>query len=145
MGAMSTTILALVGQGDHIIAQKSHYMGTVQLLSTILPRFGVAVSLVDQVMPDTFAAAVRPTTKLLLCGTPSNPLLSLTDLEAIARLARSHGLISVCDSTIATPINQRPIALGIDLIVHSATKFLGGHHDLMAGTVVGSSALIDRI
>ena len=145
MGAISTTVLSLVGQGDHVIAQKTHYMGTAQLLATFLPRFGVSVTLVDQTVPMAFADAITPATKLILVETPANPLLTLTDLERIAELARSRGIVTLCDSTIATPINQTPGLFGIDLVVHSATKFLGGHHDLMAGVVAGARPLIERI
>ena len=145
MGAISTAVLTLVGNGDHVVAQKTHYMGTAELLGTLLPRFGVTVTLVDQATPDAFAQALTPKTRLILVETPANPLLTITDLEAIGRLARPRGIVTLCDSTIATPINQTPIGLGIDLVAHSATKFLGGHHDLMAGVVVGARPLIDRI
>jgi cystathionine beta-lyase/cystathionine gamma-synthase len=145
MGAISTSVLSLVGQGDHVIAQKTHYMGTAQLLSTVLPRFGVSVTLVDQTVPAAFANAITRATKLIIVETPANPLLTLTDLEAVAELARSRGIVTLCDSTIATPINQTPRRFGIDLVVHSATKFLGGHHDLMAGIVVGPRPLVEQI
>ena len=145
MGAISTATLALVGNGDHVIAQKTHYMGTAQLLSQVLPRFGVTVTLVDQTDPAAFERAVTPQTKLILVETPANPLLTLTDLEAVAHLARSRGILTLCDSTIATPINQCPATFGVDLVVHSATKYLGGHHDLMAGVVLGPKALIESI
>lgn len=145
MGAISTTLLSLVSQGDHVIAQKTHYMGTAQLLSAFLPRFGVAVTLVDQADPKAFEAAIRPETTLILIETPANPLLTLTDLAAVAALARAHGIRTLCDSTIATPVNQNPIRWGIDLVIHSATKYLGGHHDLMAGIVCGTRELIQTI
>lgn len=145
MGAISTSVLSLVGHGDHVIAQKTHYMGTAQLLATFLPRFGIAVTLVDQTAIAAFADAITPATKLILVETPANPLLTLTDLKRIGELARAHGIVTFCDSTIATPINQTPGRLGIDLVVHSATKFLGGHHDLMAGVVAGPRSLIERI
>ena len=145
MGAISTAVLALVGQGDHVIAQRTHYMGTSQLLSRILPRFGIAVTLVDQTDPAAFVAAATAATKLILVESPANPLLTLTDLEAIARFARPRGIVTLCDSTIATPINQSPGRLGIDLVVHSATKYLGGHHDLMAGVVAGPRSLVEPI
>jgi cystathionine beta-lyase/cystathionine gamma-synthase len=145
MGAISTSVLSLVGQGDHVIAQRTHYMGTAQLLSTVLPRFGISVTLVDQTAPAAFANAISDKTRLLIVETPANPLLSLTDLAKLAALARSRGIVTLCDSTIATPINQTPTRFGIDLVVHSATKFLGGHHDLMAGIVVGPRALVERI
>jgi cystathionine beta-lyase/cystathionine gamma-synthase len=145
MGAISTAVLTIVGQGDHVIAQKTHYMGTAQLLSTVLPRFGISVTLVDQATPGAFAEALTPATKLIIIETPANPLLTLTDLEAVTRLARSRGIVTLCDNTIATPINQMPIRQGVDLVAHSATKFLGGHHDLMAGVVAGTRQMVDRI
>jgi methionine-gamma-lyase len=145
MGAISTTALSLLRSGDHVIAQKTHYMGTAQLLGTILPRLGIDVTLVDQTSTDSFASALRPSTKLIYVESPANPLLALTDLAAVASLAHRHGALTVCDSTIASPVNQNPIRLGVDLVIHSATKFLGGHHDLMAGVVAGPRELIDRI
>jgi cystathionine beta-lyase/cystathionine gamma-synthase len=145
MGAISTCVLTLVGQGDHVVAQKTQYMGTAQLLSTLLPRFGITVTLVDQAATEAFASAVTPATKLIIVETPANPLLTITDLAGVAQLARSRGIVTLCDSTIATPINQTPIRLGIDLVVHSATKYLGGHHDLLAGVVAGSRQRIDQI
>lgn len=145
MGAISTAVLGLVRQGDHVIAQRTHYMGTTQLLSEVLPRFGIEVSLVDQVDSDAIEKAVTAKTRLMVVETPANPRLTLTDLARVAELARSHRVLTLCDNTIGTPVNQQPIALGIDLVVHSATKFLGGHHDLMAGAIVGTRALVDQI
>lgn len=145
MGAISTTLLSLLRAGDHLIAQRTHYMGTSQLLGTLLPKFGIEVSLVDQASTAAFAAAVKPTTKVIYVETPANPLLSLTDLKGVADIAKAHGAVSVCDSTIATPVNQNPLRLGIDLVVHSATKYLGGHHDLMAGAIIGRPELVEPI
>ena len=145
MGAMSTAVLGLVRQGDHVVAQRTHYMGTTQLLSEVLPRFGVEVSVVDQLDPGAMEQAVTAKTRLLIVETPANPLLTLTDLARVAVLGRSCGVLTLCDNTIGTPVNQQPIGLGIDLVVHSATKFLGGHHDLMAGAIVGARTLVDQI
>jgi cystathionine beta-lyase/cystathionine gamma-synthase len=145
MGAMSTAVLGLVSQGDHIVAQRTHYMATTQLLTEVLPRFGVEVSLVDQSNAEAIDAAITPRTQLLVVETPANPLLTLTDLAYVAEVGRRHGVLTLCDNTIGTPINQQPIGLGIDLVVHSATKFLGGHHDLMAGAIIGTRELVDRI
>jgi cystathionine beta-lyase/cystathionine gamma-synthase len=145
MGAMSTAVLALVRQGDHVVAQRTHYMGTTQLLGEVLPRFGVDVSVVDQTNPGAIEDAVNARTRLLVVETPANPLLTLTDLAQVAELGRRRGVLTLCDNTIGTPVNQRPIGLGIDLVVHSATKFLGGHHDLMAGAIVGARRLVDQI
>mgnify|MGYP003343685006 FL=1 len=145
MAAISTTVLSLISHGDHVIAQKTHYMGTAQLLGTLLPRFGITVSLIDPADPTALDAAITDRTRLILVETPANPLLSLTDLAAVAAVARERGILTLCDSTIATPINQSPLRLGIDLVVHSATKYLGGHHDLMAGIVAGSEELVRTI
>jgi len=145
MGAISCSVLALLQAGDHVVAQRSHYMGTTQLVGTLLARYGVDATIVDQTDTEAFARALRPQTKLVLVESPSNPLLQLTDLRAVADLARSRGVLTLADNTFATPVNQNPIALGIDLVVHSATKFLGGHHDLLAGAVMGPSTLVERI
>lgn len=145
MGAITTTVLALVSAGDHIVAQRNHYMGTTKLLTEILPRFGVTATLVDQTDVGAFAAALTPQTKLIIVESPANPTLQLTDLAAVAELARPRGILTFADNTFASPINQRPLALGIDLVMHAATKYLGGHHDLSAGVVAGSKALIDKI
>lgn len=145
MGAMSASVLAHVSKGEHVVAQRSHYMGTTQLLTDVLPRFGVEVTHVDQTSISALEAAVRETTRLIIVETPANPLLKLTDLAAVAAIARPRGILTICDSTIGTPINQQPLQLGIDLVMHSATKFLGGHHDLLAGVVAGQAKLIDPI
>ena len=145
MGAISTAVIALVNQGDHLVAQTSHYMGTTKLLTELLPRFGVEATLVDQTDAGAFAAALRPNTRLMLLETPVNPLLKLTDLASVAELARSRGIPTLVDSTFASPVNQRPLEHGIDLVVHSATKYLGGHHDLTAGVIAGPEQLLERI
>ncbi len=145
MGAISTTVLALVGQGDRVVAQTAHYMGTARLLAEMLPRFGVTVTLVDQADTDAFVGAIAAGARLVLVETPANPTLALTDLRAVCAAARAAGALVVADNTFATPLNQRPLALGVDVVVHSATKYLGGHHDLTAGAIVASRALIERI
>ncbi|HYP59325.1 MAG TPA: aminotransferase class I/II-fold pyridoxal phosphate-dependent enzyme [Thermomicrobiales bacterium] len=145
MGAITCSILAHVAAGDHIVAQKNHYMAASKFVTDILPRFGVQSTVVDQTDPDAFAAAVRPETKVIFVETPSNPTGQITDLRAIANLAKQHGITTICDNTFASPINQQPIAHGIDVVVHSATKYLGGHHDLIAGAVLGSSEHVETI
>lgn len=135
MGAISTTILALVARGDHVVAQRRHYMSTSKLFEEVLPRFGVESTIVDQTDLDAIAAAIRPETRLIMLETPVNPTLSLTDLDAVAKLARPRGIITIADNTFASPLNQKPHALGIDIVVHSATKYFGGHHDITAGAV----------
>ena len=145
MGAISATLIGLLKAGDHVVAQTNHYMGTTRLLTELLPRYGVQASLVEQGSVAAFEAAMRPETRLLVVETPANPTLALTDLAAVAALARAHGAITVADNTFASPINQRPLALGIDVVVHSATKYLGGHHDLTAGAIVAGAALVERV
>ena len=145
MGAISAVMLGLLGAGDRVVAQTSHYMGTTQLFTELLPRFGVRVELVEQSDTTGLVAAIRRGARLVMVETPSNPTMALTDLRAVADAARAAGAISVADNTFATPLNQQPLAFGIDAVVHSATKYLGGHHDLIAGVVVSRNALIDRI
>ncbi|MDR3054790.1 MAG: aminotransferase class I/II-fold pyridoxal phosphate-dependent enzyme [Zoogloeaceae bacterium] len=145
MGAMSTTLFSLARAGDHIVAQTTHYMGTAKLLTDLLPGMGVEVTLVDQRDPAAFIAATRDNTRLMVVETPSNPTLTLTDLAAVAKFARSRNITTLADNTFASPINQRPRDFGIDLVLHSATKYLGGHSDLIAGVVCGSRAAIEKI
>ncbi len=145
MGAISATLIGLLRAGDHVVAQRNHYMGTTRLLGELLPRYGVGATFVDQTSVEAFELAIRPETRLLMIETPANPTLALTDLEGLARLAQARGVLTVADNTFASPINQKPLAAGIDIVVHSATKSLGGHHDLTAGAVVARRALIDRI
>lgn len=145
MGAISTTLLALVKAGDHVVAQQRHYMSTAKLFDEVLPNFGVDVSMVEQTDVAAIEAAMRPNTKLVMLETPANPTLVLTDLAAVAAIARGRGILTVADNTFASPLNQRPHELGIDIVIHSATKYLGGHHDLMAGAVCCSDELAERI
>lgn len=145
MGAISTIALALVDAGDHVIVQRGTYGGTTALVAGLLARFGVTCTQVDQTDTEAFARALRPQTRLVLVETPSNPLLDLTDVAAVAELAHANDALVVVDNTFASPVNQRPMALGADLVWHSATKFLGGHSDVSAGIVVGAAELIDRV
>lgn len=145
MGAISTTVLALVSAGDHVIAQSRHYMSTTKLFEEVLPRFGVEVSIVEQADLEAYERAIRPNTRLIMLESPVNPTLVLTDLETVAKLACARGVLTVADNTFASPLNQQPHALGIDVVVHSATKYLGGHHDITAGAVCCSNALAEQI
>ncbi len=145
MGAISVVLLGLLKAGDHVIAQTNHYMGSAKHFSELLPRFGVRCSLVDQTDLGAWERAFEPATRLVMTETPVNPSCALTDLKAVAQLARAHGAVSVCDNTFASPINQQPLQLGIDVVVHSATKYLGGHHDLTAGAVLARKDLIDEL
>lgn len=145
MGAIATTLLALVSAGDHVVAQTRHYMSTAKIMDEMLPRFGVEVTVVEQSDVAAFEKAIRPNTKLIMIETPANPTLVLTDIAAIVELARPRGIIVVADNTFASPINQRPYDLGVDVVIHSATKYLGGHHDLTAGVICTSEELAERI
>lgn len=145
MGAITTTILSLLQSGDHIVAQRDIYGGTHKFLSQWLPQLGIETTFVDTTDYEQHAAAIRPNTKLLYVESPTNPALRVVDLRKIFDLARKHALISMIDSTFGTPINQRPAEFGIDLIMHSGTKYLGGHSDLICGAVAGQTALIERI
>lgn len=145
MGAMSTAVLSLVSQGDHVVAQTNHYGGTTTLVREILPKFGVEFTTVEQSDVGEFEKAVRETTKLIIVESPSNPLMKITDLRAVANLAKEKNILTLADNTFATPFNQRPVELGIDLVMHSATKYLNGHSDVIAGAIAGSTALLNKI
>lgn len=145
MGAIATTILALVKAGDHVIGQTRHYMSTAKMLDDMLQRFGVEVTLVDQTDAIEFERAIRPNTKLIVLETPVNPLLMLTDIAAITRVAKSRGILTMADNTFSSPVNQRPHDFGVDIVVHSATKYLGGHHDMTGGVICTSRALAEDI
>jgi cystathionine beta-lyase/cystathionine gamma-synthase len=145
MGAVVAALLTFVAAGEHVIAQRVMYGGTMGLLKNIAPRLGIDVSFVDQTATEAFANAVRPTTRMMMLESPSNPMMRLTDLRAAATLAKSKGITTLVDNTIASPINQRPYDLGVDLVMHSATKYLSGHSDVSAGVVAGSTASISAI
>jgi cystathionine beta-lyase/cystathionine gamma-synthase len=145
MGAITTTIMALLKGGDHIVAQRDVYGGTHKFLSQWLPKFGVETTFVDTTDYQQHEQAIRPNTKLLYVESPTNPSIRVVDLQRIASLAKQQGLISMIDSTFGTPINQRPAEYGLDLIMHSGTKYLGGHTDLICGVVAGRKELIDKI
>ncbi|HEU4593889.1 MAG TPA: aminotransferase class I/II-fold pyridoxal phosphate-dependent enzyme [Pyrinomonadaceae bacterium] len=145
MGAVFVAVMGSLRQGDHVVAQQSLYSGTATLFSEFAPRFGVEVTTVEQTQSQSFAEALRPNTKLIYTETPTNPLMRLTDLRAVVELARPRGITTVTDNTFATPFNQRPIELGVDVVIHSATKYLGGHHDITAGCVVASRKFIEDV
>jgi cystathionine beta-lyase/methionine-gamma-lyase len=145
MAAISTTVLTFVREGDHVVAQMNHYGGTLSLIRDFLPKFGVEFTQVDQTDVAAFRSAIRPNTKLVIVESPSNPVMKITDLRAVAALARQHGALTIADNTFATPLNQRPLDLGVDLVFHSATKYFGGHSDLIAGVIMGSASLVEKI
>jgi cystathionine beta-lyase len=143
--AISTTLLGLLQSGDHVVFQRELYGGTHHLIVHEMPKFGIEYTFVDGYDAASFAEAVGAQTKMIFIETPSNPLLKIVDIGAVARLAREKQLITVIDNTFASPINQNPIRLGIDVVVHSGTKYLGGHSDLSCGAVVGSAPLLQKI
>jgi cystathionine gamma-synthase len=145
MGAITTTILALLKAGDHIVAQRDSYGGVVKFFSQWLPRLGIETTFVDTTEYAEHARAIRPNTKLLYLESPTNPALRVVDFRKTAALAREHNLISLIDSTFGTPINQRPAEYGMDLVMHSGTKYLSGHADLTCGVVCGRRELMEQI
>lgn len=142
MAALTTAILTVCGSGEHVVAARSLYGGTHRLLDVELPRLGIAVSYADGFEIERWRGAVRPETRLLLWEAVSNPLLRVPDTPSLARLARESGCVSLVDATFATPVNLRPIEHGVDLVMHSATKYLGGHSDLIGGVLAGPARLI---
>ncbi len=145
MAAVSLVLLGCLKAGDHIIAQRSLYPTTYKLLHHKLPEFGVSTTFVDQTNPDEFAEAVKANTRMIYVETPSNPTLTLTDLESVSAIASTHSLIAVADNTFATPFNQQPLSLGYDIVLHSATKYLSGHSDVVAGVVVSDQVTISKL
>jgi cystathionine beta-lyase/cystathionine gamma-synthase len=144
MAAASMTLLALTIAGDHIVASSQLYGATKALLASELPRRGVGTTFVDPDLGD-WEAALRPETKVIYVEIPTNPTLRILDPRPIVAMAHERGIAVVCDATFASPINLRAHALGIDAVVHSATKYLGGHSDIIAGVVSGSRELVDEV
>jgi cystathionine beta-lyase len=143
MAAISTLLFAHLKPGDHAVFQADLYGGTHQLVTRELARLGVEIAFCRTM--EEFAGALRANTRVLYVESPSNPLLRCVDLTAVASLAKTHGALSIIDNTFATPINQTPLALGFDAVVHSATKYLNGHSDVNAGVVIASSAIVHRL
>ena len=145
MAAITTTLLSLVTSGDHIVATKDLYGGTLQFFKDILPKFGVKVSLVNVTDLDQMASKVQRNTKVIFAETPTNPTLRIADLSKIADLAKKNRLTTIIDSTLASPFNLKPTEFGMDLVVHSATKYLGGHNDVTAGVACGNEETVRKI
>ncbi len=145
MAAISTALFAFLNHGDHIVLQKEIYGGAFNLVVEEFEKMGIEYSFTDSINPSDFEVKIKPNTKVLYIETPSNPLLTITDIKAIAEIAKKHGLISMIDNTFASPINQTPIDFGIDISIHSATKYLGGHSDICAGAVAASKEHMDKI
>ena len=145
MAAISTTFLAFLKQGDHIVVQNTLYGGTSNFIREEFPKYGIEFTFTDGYDVSDFEAAIRPNTKVIHIETPSNPLLTITDIKGVADLAKSKHIITTIDNTFASPVNQTPIDFGIDVVIHSATKYLGGHSDILAGAVACSQAHMDLI
>jgi cystathionine gamma-synthase len=145
MAAVTTTLFAMLSRGAHVVVTDDSYRRTRQFLNQTLHRYGIECSTVRAGDYDAIAQAIRPNTRILISESPTNPYNRILDLERFADIGRRHRVKTIVDATFATPYNQRPLSYGIDLVLHSATKFLGGHNDLMAGAVLGSADLVDGI
>ena len=145
MAAMTTTLFAILSRGTHVVVTDDSYRRTRQFLNQTLSRYGIEVSTVPAGDYDALEDAIRPTTRALVSESPTNPYNRIMDLARFADIGRRHRVKTVIDGTFATPYNQRPLEFGIDLVMHSATKFLGGHNDLLAGAVLGSRDLVDAV
>ena len=145
MAAISTTLLTVLTAGDHLLAQSCLYGGTHDFVTREFGGLGLSVGFIDADRRDTWGDQLKPNTRAVYVEAMTNTLLEVADLMAVAEFARAHGLISIIDNTFASPVNFRPIEAGFDLSIHSATKYLNGHSDLVAGAVAGSAALIERI
>lgn len=145
MAAISHAMLAFLNKGDHVVVQKTIYGGAFNFMVEEFPKFGIAYDFTDGFSEKDFRDKIKPNTKVIYVETPSNPLMLITDLEMIAKLAKEYNLVSMIDNTFASPINQNPTNFGIDIIIHSATKYMGGHSDICAGAIAASEAHIKRI
>lgn len=145
MAAVSTALLAFLKAGDHVVLQNMLYGGTQNLVTKQFENFGISYSFTEGLKSSDFEAKIKENTKVIYIETPSNPLLTITDLAAVANIAKKHNLVSMIDNTFASPVNQNPIDFGIDVIIHSATKYMGGHSDICAGAVASSKVNMERI
>ena len=145
MAAIITSLLAMLQRGDHAVFQSDLYGGTHYAITTEFPQFGIDYTLVDASIPENFEKAIRPETKVIFIETPSNPTLKITDIKAVAEIAKRHNIVTIIDNTFASPVNQNPIDLGIDIVTHSGTKYIGGHSDISCGVAVASKVYVDKI
>ena len=145
IAAIFSTMFSFIQSGDHVVFQSSLYGGTINLIFKEFKKFNIDYTLVESLEPTEYEKAIKENTKIIYVETPSNPLLEIIDLQKIALIAKNHHLISMVDNTFASPINQNPHDFGIDLVVHSATKYLGGHSDILAGVVVSDDLKIKKI
>jgi cystathionine beta-lyase/cystathionine gamma-synthase len=145
MAAISTTLVSFLSAGDHIVASPDVYGGTYGLLTEELPRFGIETTMTDMRDPAAYEAAIQPNTKILYIETLTNPVLKVCDIPAMVEIAKRHNLLCIIDNTFASPWACQPLSMGVDLVIHSTTKYLGGHSDIIGGAVVGSKELIAQI
>lgn len=145
MSAIATALLALLKMGDHVIATSGIYSGTYHLMVTDLPKLGIEATIVPADDTAAFEAAIRPNTKAIYLESPANPNFALNDIAAITAIARERGIVTLIDNTFATPYNQRPHELGVDVVLHSTTKFLGGHGDAIGGAITGKADFIEYV
>jgi cystathionine beta-lyase len=145
MAAILTSLFAMLKKGDHAVFQNDLYGGTYHAIVNEMPRFGIDYTFVDGSDPLNFEKAIRKETRVLYIETPSNPTLKITNIKAVADIAKKHGLITIIDNTFASPVNQNPISLGIDIVAHSGTKYIGGHSDICCGAVLASKKITTRI
>jgi cystathionine beta-lyase/cystathionine gamma-synthase len=145
MAAILTSLFAMLQKGDHAVFQSDLYGGTHHAIVKEMPRYGMDYTMVDGGDPSNFEKAIRPETKVIYIETPSNPTLKITNIKAVAAIAKKHGIITIIDNTFASPVNQNPIDLGIDIVTHSGTKYIGGHSDICCGAALGSKILISKI
>lgn len=145
MAAISTSLLTVLSSGDHLLAQDSLYGGTHDLITKDFPAFGISYDFIDADKPDSWKAKLRPNTRAVYVETITNPLLKVGDLKGIVEFAKAHGLVSLIDNTFASPVNFRPPEWGFDLSLHSGTKYLNGHSDIVAGAVIGRADLVEKI
>ena len=145
MAAISTTLLAFLKKGDHVLIQHVIYGGTYNFIANEFEKYGIEYSYTESDQIEDFEPLIRDNTKIIYIETPSNPLLGITDIKALALLAKKRGIITMIDNTFASPINQNPAYFGIDIVVHSATKYMGGHSDISAGAVAASKEHIELI
>jgi cystathionine beta-lyase len=145
MAAISSMFLAFLNKGDHLVVQNTLYGGTVNFIKEEFPKYGIEYTFTKGYSVADFEAVIQDNTSLIHFETPSNPLMTVTDIEALTKMARSKGILTSIDNTFASPVNQNPIDLGVDLVMHSATKYLGGHSDICAGAVASTAEHMDRI
>ena len=145
MAAITAMVMANLSAGDHIVASKSLFGSSIQLLGTVLPRFGIETTFVSLSDPAEWSSAVRPNTKLLFCETPSNPLTEIGDIAALAAIAKKHNVLLAVDNCFCTPVLQKPMTLGADIVVHSATKYLDGQGRVLGGAVCANKAIIEKL